>query len=72
MTQKDVRTLITKYGKFIRKEGTKNVCEMKCQGCGGVITNKDEGELDAVFTKRGTAFVWHRSCWPKVWNSRIK
>ena len=73
--QKAVRALIGKYGKYVSKEGRKNVCKVKCQVCGKDIMSNEpaEVELDAVLGKRGNLNIWHRSCKAEmVWQSRIK
>ena len=73
--QTSVRALIMKYGKYVCKDGRKNVCKVRCQVCGKDIMSNEPNdvEIDAVLGKRGNLNAWHRSCKADmVWQSRIK
>lgn len=71
--QTQVRQLICKYGKYVRKEGRKSIYGVKCQACGKDILSSDPGDLDAALGKRGNLTVWHSKCGAaKVWKTGIK
>ena len=74
MTQEEVRKLIVKFGLPAGTTGPRRKLRAKtvCQGCGKEIFSDDPGELDAVVTKRGDAWFWHRDCWSQVKNSKIR
>ena len=54
--------------RYIAKRGG-SAC---CQGCGRLVYGSDACDLEYVKTKRGTEFVFHKSCADKVWKAGIK
>ena len=73
MTQEEVRKQIAKSGKYVRTEGRKKICKVRCQVCGKDIFNTTTDELDAAVGKRGNVNIWHRACGAKAaWESKIK
>lgn len=72
MTQAEVKKAISRYGKYVRKEGRKNIYKVVCQGCGKTIFNVTPVEIEAVITKSGTAIFWHSECTEKAWDSKLR
>ena len=70
--QAELRKLIKKYGEHDHFDGTKEVCKVTCQGCGKTIYSSDDDEIDCSISTRKSANFWHRGCYEKVWDSKLK
>ena len=70
----DVKKMILRYGKNKQYLGARTIsAEVICQGCGKTIKSDDiPADTQYVLTKRKTLYVFHRKCYQKVWDSKIR
>ena len=71
----EVKKMILKYGENKKKLGNRiKSAEVICNGCGKKIRSDDPdvGDIEYSLTKRKTFYAFHRKCFRKTWDSKIK